>query len=122
MINKNLVLCLLVESEDNPDANGFPNMLAAVTEPLSLDLNGLLVKRSKKKLIINFNILKKSGNPLLLANACGMTLTTHSLEDERDRDKPFQRENSDVFSKKSKMSAYQRDEYGMQRSMGLFLN
>lgn len=66
MINKHLVICLLIESEDDPDINRLPNNLVAVTEPLSADLNGLLVKKSKKKLILNFNVLKKAGNPLLL--------------------------------------------------------
>lgn len=67
MINKHLVLCLLVESEEDPDVNRIPTNLVAVTEPLSADLNGLLVKKNKKKLIVNFKIIKKAGNPLVLA-------------------------------------------------------
>ena len=128
LLSKRLVLCLLIESEDSPDIYRFPTTLAAVTEPLSADLSGLLVKKSKKKLIVNFTVLKKAGNPLLLIRECKMTLTTHSLE-EKDNggegEKREERENnrSDVFlNKRNMLSSPQKEPASMQRSMGLFLS
>ena len=84
-ISKNLCMCLAMETEENPLVDGIPRNVVAVTEPLSMDLQGLLIKKTKKKLIINMKILKKPNNPILLSEECKLILCTHSLE-EKDPD------------------------------------
>lgn len=67
MINRDLTLSLMAESSDNHEPFGIPNNILAATESLSVDLQALLIKKTKKKIMVNLKPIKKPNNPLLLS-------------------------------------------------------